>query len=276
MNRIIIFFFFFTLNANSQEMYDLLSFEDEPKQVKSIFKTTKIVNGHSAKLVNNGDLLLLIQHRFGPLNSGSYNFYGLDNAQVRIGLEYGLSDKINISLGRSSFLKTIDITAKASILNQFHNKKSSFKLNYLISIFLKQEINMIDISEQLSYLHQLLLAKKVNDKLSFQLTPTLVHYNYVNDGQKNDKLAIGTAFRYKINNRVSFNSEYFFQFHNTNESISPLSFGFDIETGGHVFQLHITNVPAMFEKAFIFENYESWADGDIYFGFNISRYFTLK
>lgn len=276
MIRVICFFLFFALNANSQNMLDLLSFKNESFPVKSIFKTTKIVNGHSAKLVDKGDLLLLIQHRFGPINSGAYNLYGLDNAQVRIGLEYGISDKFNLSIGRSSFLKTIDVTAKALILNQFSNKKTSFKLNYLTSLFFKQEINIMDINKQLSYLHQLLLAKKVNEKFSLQLSPTLVHYNYVHEGQKNDKLAVGSAIRYKISNRVSFNMEYFFQFYNMNESISPLSFGFDIETGGHVFQLHLTNVPAMFEKAFIFENFESWTDGDIYFGFNISRYFTVK
>ena len=276
MIRTIFFFFLFSLNANSQEMFDLLSFDNEPVPVKSIFKTTKIVNGHSAKLVSKGDLLLLIQHRFGPINSGAYNFYGLDNAQVRIGLEYGISDKFNLSIGRSSFLKTIDITLKAILLNQISNNKASFKINYLSSIFFKQEIENKNINEQLSYLHQFLLAKKVNDKFSLQLTPTLVHYNYVYNGQKNDKLAIGAGIRYKINNRLSFNSEYFFQFYNINESVSPLSFGFDIETGGHVFQLHLTNVPAMFEKAFIFENFESWTDGDIYFGFNISRYFTIK
>lgn len=276
MIRTIFFFFLFSLNANSQEMFDLLSFDNEPVPVKSIFKTTKIVNGHSAKLVSKGDLLLLIQHRFGPINSGAYNFYGLDNAQVRIGLEYGISDKFNLSIGRSSFLKTIDITLKAILLNQISNNKASFKINYLSSIFFKQEIENKNINEQLSYLHQFLLAKKVNDKFSLQLSPTLVHYNYVLNGQKNDKLAIGTGIRYKINNRLSFNSEYFFQFYNINESVSPLSFGFDIETGGHVFQLHLTNVPAMFEKAFIFENFESWTDGDIYFGFNISRYFTIK
>tara|TARA_B100000989_G_scaffold166613_1_gene124562 strand:- start:2826 stop:3656 length:831 start_codon:yes stop_codon:yes gene_type:complete len=276
MIRTIFFFLIFSLNANSQDMYDLLSFKNEPVPVKSIFKTTKIVNGHSAKLVSKGDLLLLIQHRFGPINSGAYNLYGLDNAQVRIGLEYGISEKFNLSLGRSSFLKTIDITLKALLLNQISNNKASFKLNYLSSIFFKQEIENKNINEQLSYLHQFLIAKKVNDKFSLQLSPTLVHYNYVYNGQKNDKLAIGTGIRYKINNRLSFNSEYFFQFYNINESISPLSFGFDIETGGHVFQLHLTNVPAMFEKAFIFENFESWTDGDIYFGFNISRYFTIK
>ena len=276
MIRTIFFFFLFSLNANSQEMFDLLSFDNEPVPVKSIFKTTKIVNGHSAKLVSKGDLLLLIQHRFGPINSGAYNFYGLDNAQVRIGLEYGISDKFNLSIGRSSFLKTIDITLKATLLNQISNNKASFKINYLSSIFFKQETENKNINEQLSYLHQFLLAKKVNDKFSLQLSPTLVHYNYVLNGQKNDKLAIGTGIRYKINNRLSFNSEYFFQFYNINESVSPLSFGFDIETGGHVFQLHLTNVPAMFEKAFIFENFESWTDGDIYFGFNISRYFTIK
>ena len=106
-------------------MFDLLSFDNEPVPVKSIFKTTKIVNGHSAK-VSKGDLLLLIQHRFGPINSGAYNFYGLDNAQVRIGLEYGISDKFNLSIGRSSFLKTIDITLKAILLNQISNNKASF------------------------------------------------------------------------------------------------------------------------------------------------------
>jgi hypothetical protein len=130
-------------------------------------------------------------------------------------------------------------------------------------------------SDQMSYAHQVLVAHKITSALSVQLSPTLVHKNIINLGESNDLLSVGLGARHKLTSRISLNAEYFLQLKKEN-SVNPLSLGIDIETGGHVFQLHLSNSAAMFERAFIHENNGEWFNGDIYFGFNISRVFTLK
>ena len=130
-------------------------------------------------------------------------------------------------------------------------------------------------SDQMSYVHQVLVARKITSALSVQLSPTLVHKNIINLGESNDLLSVGLGARHKLTSRISLNAEYFLQF-DKEDSVNPLSLGIDIETGGHVFQLHLSNSAAMFERAFIHETNGEWSNGDIYFGFNISRVFTLK
>ena len=131
------------------------------------------------------------------------------------------------------------------------------------------------MSNQLSFAHQILIARKINKDLSIQLSPNFVHYNLANYGEKNDRISLGFGVRERLTNRISVNAEYFMQIkEKVNNDV--LSFGFDIETGGHVFQLHLSNSPAMIEPAFIHETKGEWNQGDIYFGFNISRVFIIK
>ena len=263
---------------------DLLSILSEEKEFKvlSTFKTTKIINGQSVELVDFGVLQFLIQHRFGTLNSGMYNFYGLDNAQVRFGFDYGFSDYFNLGIGRSSFLKTVDLNAKIKLYNQIEGKNSfPFTIVWYSAAFFEQSTyqDMQDTSynfiNKLSYAHQILIAQKINRKLSMQIFPSVVHKNLVTKDDFHDFLSIGIGGRYKLSSRISVNTEYFLQIQKNN-SVSPFSIGLDIETGGHVFQLHLSNSPAMFERAFIHETNDKWMDGSIYFGFNISRVFLIK
>ena len=256
--------------------------DDSNYKISSTFKGVKIVNSQSVELVSKGDLLFLIQHRFGTLNSGVYNLYGLDNAQVRFGLDYGVNDWSSIGLGRSSFLKTIDANAKIKLVSQSKGKDFfPFSIVWYSSAFFKQAIwkdMKVDdylFSDQMSYAHQVLVARKITSALSLQLSPTLVHKNIVNKGDDTDLMSVGFGARHKLTSRISLNAEYFLQLDKEN-SVNPLSLGVDIETGGHVFQLHLSNSAAMFERAFIHETNGEWSNGDIYFGFNISRVFTLK
>ena len=275
-------FLFFPLIISAQD--DLMSLlnDDTNYKISSTFKAVKIVNSQSVELVNKGDLLFLIQHRFGTLNSGAYNLYGLDNAQVRFGLDYGLNNWSSIGLGRSSFLKTIDANVKIKLVSQIKGENSfPFSIAWYSSAFFKQEIwkNMQAedylLSDQMSYVHQVLFASKINRDLSLQLSPTLVHKNSVIKDDGHDLLSVGLGARHKLTSRISLNAEYFLQF-DKEDSVNPFSLGIDIETGGHVFQLHLSNSAAMFERAFIHETNGEWSNGDIYFGFNISRVFTLK
>jgi len=272
-----------TLTNQSSKEDDLMSLlnDDVNFKISSTFKAVKIVNSQSVELVNEGDLLFLIQHRFGTLNSGAYNLYGLDNAQVRFGLDYGINDWSSIGLGRSSFLKTIDANVKVKLVSQSKGEYSfPFSIVLYSSSFFKQEIKNIQAEDyhfldQISYVNQVLVASKINSALSIQITPTSVHKNIISKGEAHDLLSVGLGARHKLTSRISLNAEYFIQLNKEN-SINPLSLGFDIETGGHVFQFHLSNSAAMFERAFIHETLGKWFNGDIYFGFNISRVFTLK
>ena len=264
------------------DLLSLLEVDTDPMYISSTFKGKKVVNGQSVEILSKGVLQFQIQHRFGTLNSGFYNLFGLDNSQIRLGFDYGIKDWMSIGIGRSSALKTIDASAKLRLKRQSKGSKEfPFTLVTNSAIFVKQyrwsetKEETFELSNQLSFAHQILIARKINRDLSVQLSPTLVHYNLVNYAEKNDRISLGFGARQKLTNRISVNAEYFMQI-NGKINNDVLSFGFDIETGGHVFQLHLSNSPAMIESVFIHETKGDWEQGDIYFGFNISRIFTIK
>ena len=281
-NTIILIIFFCSFSVKAQDnLLNLLSQDNEPIYISYLFKGTKVVNGQSVELPSKGVLEFTIQHRFGTLNSGFYNLYGLDNSQVRLGFDYGIKDFLAVGLGRSSTTKTIDANSKLRIKRQI---KDGFPVTIVANFaaYVKQwqytdyQLDNFLFTNQLSFAHQLLIARKISRDLTFQISPTLIHYNLVETlDEPNDKYSIGLGGRYKIAKRISVNAEYF---HQLNDKINNnvLSFGFDIETGGHVFQLHLSNSSAMIVPAFITKNTGNWLDGDIYFGFNISRVFTLN
>jgi len=283
MRKIVIFFIMFS-SIFTKAQNDLLSLldSDEPMYVTSTFKGKKIVNGQSVELTSKGVLQFQIQHRFGTLNSGFYNLFGLDNSQIRLGFDYGVKDWISLGVGRSSALKTIDASVKIRLKRQSNTDKNfPFTIATNSAAFIKQyrwtemEEESFVFSNQLNYIHQLLIARKINRDLSVQISPTFAHYNLVKHTEKNDRISLGFGARQKLNSRISVNVEYFMQT-KAKMNNNALSFGFDIETGGHVFQLHLSNSPAMIEPAFIHETIGDWEAGDIYFGFNISRVFTIK
>ena len=281
-NLILIIFLLYSNIGFSQE--SLLSLIDgkSTEYSRYIFKGTKIVNSESVEMPDAGVLQFMIQHRFGTLNSGFYNFYGLDNSQVRMSFYYGINDRLSVGIGRSSALKAIDSNLKYRLIRQSEGEKS-FPLTICLnsSVVFKQYVtsnlpNNFLLSNQFSYSHHILLARKFNRNLPVQLSPTLIHYNLLPiDQLSHDLYLLRYGARYKLSNSVSVNIETFSQF-NSENNINPLSIGFDIQTGGHVFQFHLSNSAFMIDRAFIHETYDSWGEGDIYFGFNISRVFTLK
>lgn len=250
------------------------------------FKTTRLINGHTIENVGKGVLDVKISHRFGALNSGGYELFGLDNATMRMGLDYGITSRLMVGIGRSTFQKTYDAFFKYKILRQSTGKKKMpVTLSFVSTIALetlKQSGvtggNPYYFTNRLSYTHQLIVGRKFSDELSLQLMPTFIHMN-LTPGQydPNDIYAIGIGGRQKLTKRLSINAEYYYQLpdHKLPGSTNPLSIGFDIETGGHVFQLHFTNSRGMSERTFISGTTGKWDKGDILFGFNISRVFTL-
>jgi hypothetical protein len=247
------------------------------------FKTTRIVNGQSIENVGAGVLDFRILHRFGTINSGAYNFYGLDQATMRIGLDYGITKNLMIGIGRSTYEKQFDGFVKYKMVSQQTGERNiPLSISYVATAIYKSLKDATTTyvpyaSDKFSFAHQILFARKFNDYFSLQLTPTLLHYNIVeNVNIPNDFYSLGIGFRQRISKRVNITTEYFYRIDKLNGYYDPLTVGVDIETGGHVFQLHVSNSTGMTERTFINETAGSWGKGDLRFGFNISRVFTLK
>ncbi len=255
---------------------------NEKEYTYATFKTTRIINGQSVENTAGGHLNFIIGHRFGKINDGYYQFFGLDQATMRLGFEYGITDNLNISIGRSSYLKTGDGYLKYKILKQ------SNRFPVTTTLFASMAVNGMKWSEpervnyfssRLSFAYQVLIARKFTNAFSLQLTPSLVHRNLVETTEdQNDIYAIGIGGRLKLSNRVSLNGEYFYQLPGTNadKTYNSIALGFDIETGGHIFQLQVTNSKGMIEQYSIPLTTGNILDGDIYFGFNVNRVFTIK
>lgn len=292
MNRLIkptlcIILFFWQISAFAQEDLMNLIKDTVPnvEPVRSIFNGTRIINGHSVETRGTGTFEIIFMHRFGSLNSGAYHFWGLDEAWIRLGLEYSITDDLTIGLGRSSYEKTYDGFLKYRFVEQ---TKGARNFPFTATAFVSMAINSlkptdpeqeIQFSSRLSYAYQVLMARKFNKNLSIQLMPTLVHHNLAaTPEENNDIFAIGFGGRYKVSRRLALTLEYYYQFNNNTERVNydALGLGFEIETGGHVFQIVFSNSRAMIEKSFITETTGNFFDGDIHLGFNITRAFYLK
>lgn len=260
--------------------------DEQPKAdyAYATFKTTRVVLGQSVENPASGTLQFLIEHNFGRVNQGAYEFFGLDQSTIRLGLEYGINDWLSISAGRSNYEKTVDGSIKAKILRQSTGARRmpvslSFYSNIAVnSLKWKDETRKNYFSSRLAYTSQLLLARKFSNAISVQLSPTFIHKNLVAKRlDPNDIFALGAGGRVKVTQRTSLNAEYFYVFNQNTENKyqNALSFGCDIETGGHVFQFRVTNAQPMFERSFISETTGKWSKGDIYFGFTINRVFTI-
>lgn len=252
--------------------------------VSGTFKATHIINTQTIESPAHNNLNFIIQHRFGQLNSGSYNFFGLDNATLRLGLDYGITDRLAVGIGRSSYLKTFDGYLKYKLLRQTENAGMPVSVSAIASVQdytqdMPQE-TYLNTKYRTGYATELLIARKFSSRLSLQVTPTWLHYNLVPTVKdKNDVIAVGLGGRVKITNRMSIDGEYDIVPSNQVVSTSvhnSFSLGWDIETGGHVFQLVFSNSQSMLETQYLTQTTGTWGKGDIYFGFNISRNFNLK
>ncbi|HUR30904.1 MAG TPA: DUF5777 family beta-barrel protein [Saprospiraceae bacterium] len=273
--------------VNAQQEQDLLSLlgrEETTEYAAASFKTSRVINLHSIENTSYGVLDVKISHRFGFLNGGIYELFGLDQATIRVGLEYGLSDRFSIGAGRSSYEKTYDGFIKYKLLRQSTGLKNMPVTIALLGTTAIQTLKWANpdrdnlFSSRLSYVGQVIIGRKFSNNISFQVSPTIVHRNLVATvAEENDVFAIGVGGRIKIHKRFSLNMEYIYVLP---DQLAPnyrnsLSVGVDIETGGHVFQLHFTNSTSMIEKGFVAETVGNWGDGGVHFGFNISRVFTM-
>ncbi|QNL20480.1 hypothetical protein HZR84_00435 [Hyphobacterium sp. CCMP332] len=276
----------FTFSYSQDDLMDLLESETDVETTEytyATFKTTRIINGQSIENPAHGVLQFVIGHRFGKLSDGAYDLFGLDNATVRLGFEYGINERLAIGIGRSSVGKTVDGMLKFKLLRQSSGLKNMpFTLVYYGNMavnglkYLDEERENY-FSSRYFFNHQLLIARKISNSYSVQLTPGLVHRNLVATTEDpNDIYSIGFGQRIKLSRMVTLNTEYFYQINqNRSDKYDAIALGVDIETGGHIFSLHITNSRSMIAAYSIPDTDGNILDGDIYFGFNVNRVFTI-
>ncbi len=270
------------------DMLDKTAPLSKKETVSATFKATRIINGSSVENLGAGVLDFRISHRFGQLNQGSQNFFGLDDATTRLGLDYGITKWLMVGIGHNTLNKEDDGFVKLKLLTQ-RKQGMPVSVSYFGNISIQTTPaptlpagDTWEYSNRLFFTNQVLVARKFNDWLSLQLMPTIVHYNLVDStNSDNNTFAIGVGGRIKVSRRIAITGEYYYRLNNTDmlyngsKTYNYASIGIDIETGGHVFQLMLTNAPGMTERTFIGQTTDSWSKGDIHFGFNISRVFTV-
>ena len=270
---------------------DLLSLVDSssPMQktyVKNAFKSSRVINGHSIEFIGKGVMDVRILHRFGSVKNGIKDLFGFDYANMRMGFDFGLGKDLTIGVGRSNVGKELDGFVKYRVIQQSTGAKHSSPVSVVVVTGITAGTAPLDnpvlnksVSNKLGYYHEIIIGRKFNNQFSMQVAPTLVHRNLVPlNADKNDIIALGVGARMKLTRRTAFVVDYHYLFGDLNRTFNknPLSLGFDIETGGHVFQLHFSNSTGMNEKAFITNTTKSWGSGEIRFGFNLSRVFTVS
>nr|WP_214448813.1 DUF5777 family beta-barrel protein [Flavihumibacter rivuli] len=259
--------------------------EEKPKKekVSNAFKSSRVINGHSVEFIGVGVIDLRFLHRFGLVKDGFNDFFGLDQATMRFGLDYGITKDLTVGFGRSTYKKEWDGFIKYRVVQQ-----SKGEAGFPVSIVVVSGMTMNTLewadpdrknyfSSRLGFYNQVLIGRKFTESFTLQLAPTFVHTNLVEkETDSNDAWALGIGTRLKLSKRVAFVVDYHYVFSGIDKTIytNPLSVGVDIETGGHVFQLHFSNSTGMNERAFITETTGRWDKGEIRFGFNLSRVFN--
>ncbi len=289
-NLLFVAFLVGTHLTNAQSMLDGLDDAPTTEYAEYAFKTNRIINLHSIENTAHGVMDFKISHRFGTVDNGLYDLFGIDQATQRFGMDYGVTDNFQIGWNRNSVAKAYDGYLKYRILRQSTGKRN---MPISLSAFAGMAIETTNwsdpartnyFSSRLIYSYQLLLARKFNDIFTLQLTPTMIHRNLAPAGEKSDVYALGVGGRVRLSRRITFNAEYIWNLPNQLQKIEgqteavkfdPLSVGVDIETGGHVFQLHFTNATSMSEYGFVTRTTDDFFKGKIRFGFNVSRVFTI-
>lgn len=256
-----------------------------PDYTSATFKTTRIVIGQSVEIPAPGDFLFVITHHFGALNSGYENLYGLKQATIRLGGDFGITRWLGANIGLNTHQNTWDGALKFKILRQCRGSKNmpltlDFYTNMAIYTTKWENPERTNyFTSRMSFAFQFLAARKFGNNLSLQITPSFIHKNLVPTYQdKNNIFTLGGGGRFKLNQRISVNAEYHYLFSGqvvSTEAFNSFSVGMDIETGGHVFQVFLTNSFGEYEQSFLTETSGKWGHGDIFLGFNITRMFTM-
>ncbi len=309
MLLLLIFPWLITTNSlSAQDDSTLMDLLDEPavtpgsEKVHSAFKTTKVINQQSLELVDAGVFDFKMSHRFGPLNSGVDKVFGLDIATIRIGGEFGITPNLMVGFGRSNVKqeKNIDAFLKYRLMHQTTDNKTPLSVLLLVAfdhrntqynvfntVLGQTELLQLPKNARSGWVAQAIIGKKVSEELSLQFVPGWVKQSTIlpqlasnaSEGDLATKTQsqwyLGIGMRQKLTTRTTLNVDYIPILTNKGTTINSFSLGFDIETGGHVFQLQFTNSFGLNESLFIARTSDRWNQAGIRLGFNLSRVFTV-
>lgn len=276
----------------AQDLLDELGKEEAPKEqiTKATFKATRLVNMHTVETLGKRSLDFRIAHHFGNLGAGPESFWGLDNAAaIRIALEYSFDGRLMGGIGRTSQGKLADGFLKYRLLRQTDGGSMPISVTLFSSMYYTLEKSFVvngvdkygDRANRFTYCSQIMIARKFSESFSLQVSPTYTHFNLVERiGQTNDVWALAGLARMKVTKRSAVVLEYT---HNFNlypdqapiKYYSPFGIGYEIETGGHVFQMFFTNASGIAEPQTISNTTTGFDDWGFGLGFNISRVFRL-
>lgn len=274
------------------------------EKVSATFKSTKLINGHTNETIYKNELDFKVDHRFGDIAGGGggiRKFFGLDNStDVRIGLEYGITDRLSVGLARAKGATDVQQLYEGSIKYRLLEQTTDDYIPVAVTLFGSNTIAAVQASEdaasatayrnlrdRMNYVSQVMIARKFSPGFSVVLTPSYVHRNFTAFRDQNDLFALGAGARAKLTKRMALVVDYFVPFRNKDDKeyleqttgtkfYNPLGVGLEIETGGHVFNLNFTNATAIQEMQFIPQTTSSWLKGQYRWGFSISRRFSFN
>jgi hypothetical protein len=245
--------------------------------VESTFWATTNIGISTVQNVDKHNLESSVVHTFGLVRGGIDTFYGLDDgANTKIGLDYGISERLSVGISRMTFNKVVDLRGKYNILRQTQSGSVPINLAIKSSLGISTLSGVgLEFNERLSYFTSVMLARKF-DRLSLQLTPMIAHFNNPAAGNPNQLFGLGTLINYKLNKRFSLSAEYLPVIGDRNAlSRDAMAVALNINTGGHVFQLFLTSSQWHNEQYIMANNRDEFWKGDVRFGFNIHRVFGL-
>ncbi|NII24922.1 hypothetical protein HB364_07525 [Pseudoflavitalea sp. X16] len=274
-----------TIHAQDQDLLKEVGPDSAKKEyVKNAFKSSRVIHSHSMEFIGKGVLDVRILHRFGTVKNGLKDLFGLDQANMRFGFDYGLGKSLTIGVGRSNLNKELDGFIKYRPVWQSKGPGGvPFSVVLISGMSLKTQDfpepkEVYGFKHRLAFYQEIIIGRKFSEALSLQVNPIFLHRNLVPDtDDENNTWALGLGGRIKLSKRTAFVVDYTPVLSGRQPGTKdPLAMGFDIETGGHVFQLHFTNASGMNEKAFLTTTTDDFWKGEIRFGFNLSRVFTIK
>jgi Membrane bound beta barrel domain (DUF5777) len=245
------------------------------------FSTLRIGVVQSVMTAPQGEFHVVIQHRFGDISGGGYQFFGLDGALTRVGFDYGISNWLSAGIGRSIYEKEYDLELKAVILKQ-NEINIPLSLSYYLAV-IDNTLNYYfpqghsSFGSRLTFDNQLIVARN-QGIFSLQVSPIWLHSDYEErTGGSLNIFAIAIDGRVRLSEKLGLIGEYIPILTKENfTNINPLTVGLDINTGGHQFQLVFGNSQGTNEQQIATNTVGSWTKGNIYFGFNLTRIFHSK
>ena len=281
---LLIFSFISASNIFAQDSSLIKDIEDSlpvTEKVTGAFKSTRVINAHSLEMLSRGDMDFRILHRFGFVSDGVKQLFGLDAASFRMSFDFGITDNLTLGVGRSTFRKELDGFVKQRIFQQTKGAKNipfTLVIAAGYTVYTQEVLgSKPTVADRSAYYVQLIAGRKFSQKFSLQLSPILVHTNIpfvITDDRK--IFAMRGGARYKVSKRTAITADYHYPFGQFDKNYTnPLSLGVDIETGGHVFQLHFSNATGLNERAYITQTTGDFFKGDVRLGFNISRMFKV-